>query len=149
MKEYVKELSSNLKYIRHELKNDTYYVYCETKTKKFKHPEKNITTTSVKHKYNRNVDDISYNGKKVKLVIKVKIFIFYNLEDEKNSFVEPLDFLSDNYERSRRTKRLEKYILDVSNLGSSISAEKTLKRNGVKISDTSINRMIKKKEPNS
>ena len=75
----------------------------------------------------------------------MKIFIFYNLEDEKNSFVEPLDFLSDNYERSRRTKRLEKYILDVSNLGSSISAEKTLKRNGVKISDTSINRMIKKK----
>lgn len=146
MKEYVKELSKNLKYIKHELKDDTYYVYCETKTKKFKHPEKNIITKSVKHRYNRNVDDIAYNGKKVKLIIRVKVFIFRNLKDEKNEFVEPLEFLSDKYERSRRTKRLEEYILDVSNLGSSISAEKTLKRNGVKISDTSINRMIKKKQ---
>ena len=146
MKEYVKELSKNLKYIKHELKDDTYYVYCETKTKKFKHPEKNITTKSVKHRYDRSVDDIAYNGKKVKLIINVKVFIFRNLKDEKNEFVEPLEFLSDKYERSRRTKRLEEYILDVSNLGSSISAEKTLKRNGVKISDTSINRMIKKKQ---
>ena len=83
------------------------------------------------------------------MVIKVKIFAFYNLKDEKNEYVETLDFLSDNYQRSRRTKRLEEYILDVSNLGSSIAAEKTLKRNGVKISDTSINRLIKKSKANS
>lgn len=149
MKEYIKGLSSNLKYIRHELRNNTYYVYCETKTKKINHPEKNIMTKSIKHRYSRNVDDISFNGKKVKLVINVKVFVFYDLKNEKNMFVEPLEFLSDNYQRSRRTKRLEEYILDVSNLGSSISAEKTLKRNGVKISDTSINRMIKKNKSNS
>lgn len=146
MKEYIQELSKNLRYIKHELKNDTYYVYCVTKTKKMKHPEKDIFTKSVKHRYNRKVDDISFNGKKVKLIINVKIFIFNNLNDKKNSFVEPLDFLSDNYQRSRRTKRLEKYILDVANLGSAIASEKTLKRNGIKISDTSINRLIKKNE---
>ncbi len=145
MKEYIKELDSNLKYMRYELKDDTYYIYCETKTKKFKHPNKNITTKSVKHRYDRLVDDIPFNGKKVKLVINVKVFAFYKLKGEKNQFVETLDFVSENYKRSRRTKRLENYILDVSNLGSAISAEKTLKRNGVKISDTSINRMIKKK----
>ena len=149
MKEYLKELSNNLKYIRHELIDNTYYIYCETKTKKFKHPEKNIITKSIKHKYSRKVQDISFNNKKVVLIIEVKVFVFYNLKDEKNEFVENLDFVSDNYQRSRRTKRLEEYILDVSNLGSAVSAEKTLKRNGVKISDTSINRLIKKNEFNS
>ena len=77
MKEYIKELSKDLNYISHELKDDTYYVYCETKTKTFRHPEKNITTKSVKHRYTRNIDDIPCNGKKVKLVVKVKVFVFY------------------------------------------------------------------------
>jgi len=144
MKEYLKELSKNLKYIKYELKDNTYYVYCETKTKKFKHPEKNLITKSIKHRYSRIVDDIPFNGKKVKLIIVVKVFAFYNLKNEKSQFVESLDFISDKYKRSRRTKRLEEYILDIANLGSAISAEKTLKRNGIKISDTSINRMIKK-----
>lgn len=146
MKEYIRELSKNLRYLSHELKDNTYYVYCETKTKQFKHPEKKLFTKSIKHRYDRKVDDISFNGKKVILIIKVKVFVFYNIKDEKNEFVEPLEFLSDNYQRSRRTKRLEQYILDVSNLGSAISSEKTLKRNGVEISDTSINRLIKKKQ---
>lgn len=146
MKEYIKALSKNLKYLGHELKDDTYYVYCETKTKKFNHPNKNISTKSVKHRYTRAVDDISFNEKKVKLIVKVKIFKFRNLTDEKNEFVEPLDFISENFERARRTKRLEEYILDISNNGSAIASEKTLKRNGVSISDTSINRIIKKKQ---
>ena len=76
MKEYVKTLDKNLKYIRHELVDDTYYIYCETKTKEFKHPEKDIKTKSVKHRYTRNVDDIPFNGKKVRLIIKLKVFLF-------------------------------------------------------------------------
>ena len=146
MKEYVKTLSNNLKYINHELINDVYYIYCETKTKEFKHPEKNIKTKSIKHRYTRNVDDIPFNEKKVRLIIKVKVFLFRNITNEKNQFVENLDFLSEDYQRSRRTKRLENFILDIANNGSAISTEKTLNRNGVKISDTSINRMFKKKE---
>lgn len=144
MKEYIKTLDKNLKYIKHELIDDVYYIYCETKTKEFKHPEKNIKTKSIKHRYTRNVDDIPFNGKKVRLIIKVKVFLFRNIKDEKNQFVENLCFLSDDYQRSRRTKRLENFILDIANNGSAISTEKTLKRNGVKISDTSINRMFKK-----
>lgn len=148
MKEYIKSLDKNLKYIRHELIDDTYYVYCETKTKKFKHPTKDITTKSIKHRYQRKINDISFCGKKVVIVLTVKVFAFYKLKDEKNEFVEKLDFISDKYERSRRTKRLEEYILDVANNGSANEVEKTLKRNGVKISDTSINRLIKKNKNN-
>lgn len=146
MKEYIKTLDKNLKYVKHELVDDTYYIYCETKTKEFKHPEKDIKTKSVKHRYTRNVDDIPFNGKKVRLIIKVKVFLFRSISNEKNQFVENLDFLSDDYQRSRRTKRLESFILDFANNGSAISTEKTLKRSGVRISDTSINRMFKKKE---
>lgn len=142
MKEYLKELDKNLIYKKHELKDGIYYIYCETNTKKFKHPTKNIYTKSVKDRYTRIIDDIPFCRKQVKLVLTVKRFAFYDLKEE---YREDLDFLSNNYIRNRRTERLEEYILDIANNGSSNATEKTLKRNGVKISDTSINRLIKKK----
>lgn len=142
MKEYLKELDRNLIYKKHELKNGIYYIYCETNTKEFKHPTKNIYTKSIKDRYKRVIDDIPFCGKQVKLVLTVKRFAFYDLKEE---YREDLVFLSDKYIRNRRTERLENYILDIANNGSSNATEKTLKRNGVKISDTSINRLIKKK----
>lgn len=146
MEEYIKNLDSNLMYISHEFINDTYYVYCKTKTNRLKHPTKDITTESVKHRYSRNIQDIPFSGKKVIIVLEVKVFKFNKIKGEKNEYVEPLNFMSDKFKRSRRTKRLEQFILDVSNNGSAIATEKTLKRNGIKISDTSINRLIKKNE---
>jgi len=145
MKEYIKSLDENLKYIKHEEKKEAIYIYCETKTKKIKHPTKNIETKSIKHRYDRIIDDLPFANKKIKLVLKVKVFNFRKLPNKENLMVETLAFLSEKYQRSKRTKRLEKYILDIANNGSSISTEKTLNRLGVKISDTTLNRMIKKK----
>lgn len=146
MKELISDFKDELVYKRYEFRDGTYYVYCETKSKSFKHPEKNIITTSVKCVYNKTIDDLPFNDKPVKLIVKVKIYAFYDLENEKKYFTEKLSFISENYEKFQRTKRLEKYILDAAASTSSNAAEKILKKHGVKISDTSINRMILKKK---
>ncbi len=145
MKEFIREFKDELHYIRYELKDGTYYIYCETKSKKFKHPEKDIITSSIKDTYNKTIDDLPFNNKPVKLIIKMKIYAFYNLTNERKYFTEKLNFLSEDNKTIKRTKRLDKYILDTAATTSSNAAEKMLKKHGVNISDTTINRMILKK----
>lgn len=145
MKEFIKDFKDELRYVRYELKDEIYYIYCETKSKKFKHPDKDIITSSIKDTYNKTVDDLPFNNIPVKLVIKMKIYAFYNLTNERKYFKEQLSFLSDQNKGFRRTKRLEKYILDTAATTSSNAAEKMLKMHGINISDTTINRMILKK----
>lgn len=145
MKEFIKDFKDELRYVRYELKDGIYYIYCETKSKKFKHPDKDIITSSIKDTYNKTVDDLPFNNIPVKLVIKMKIYAFYNLTNERKYFKEQLSFLSDQNKGFRRTKRLEKYILDTAATTSSNAAEKMLKMHGINISDTTINRMILKK----
>ena len=145
MEEIVKELSENLEYIKYELKDNKYYIYCKTKTREFKHPTKEIITNKIKTKYTKKVYDLPIAGKLVILIIEAKVFYFPQLKGEKNQFAEQLDFLDTNNKINYKTKRLTEYILDICHNTSAISAEKTLKRNGIKISDTTINRLIKKK----
>lgn len=145
MKEFIKDFKDELRYVRYELKDGIYYIYCETKSKKFKHPDKDIITSSIRDTYNKTVDDLPFNNIPVKLVIKMKIYAFYNLTNERKYFKEQLSFLSDQNKGFRRTKRLEKYILDTAATTSSNAAEKMLKMHGINISDTTINRMILKK----
>lgn len=142
MEEYLRDLDENLIYKCYEKKDNIYYIYCETNTQCFKHPTLDIVTDKVKDRYIRRIADLPFCGTPVKIVVTCKRFVFYDLNE---SYREKLNFLSDDYTRSRRTKRLDNYILDVANNGSSNATEKTLKRNGVDISDTSINRLIKKK----
>lgn len=146
MEEYIRTLDANLEYKGYELKDDVYYVHCESTTTTFKHPTKELYTSSIKMRYKRKIADIAFNGIQTKIVLNVKVFKFKNLNDEKNEFAEKFDFISDTYKVNKRTKRLEQYILDLANNGSSNRTEKTLKRNGVNISDTTINRLIKKTE---
>lgn len=145
MKEFIKDFKDELRYVRYELKDGIYYIYCETKSKTFKHPDKDIITSSKKDTYNKTVDDLPFNNIPVKLVIKMKIYAFYNLTNERKYFTEQLSFLSDQNKGFHRTKRLEKYILDTAATTSSNAAEKMLKKHGINISDTTINRMILKK----
>lgn len=145
MEEYLKGLDENLIYKYCEKVDNTYYIYCETNTQCFKHPTLDLVTYNVKDRYVRKIDDLSFCGSFVKLVVTCKRFAFYDLNE---TYSEKLDFVSDYNQRSRRTKRLDEYVLDVANNGNSNATEKTLKRNGVNISDTTINRLIlSKKKP--
>jgi hypothetical protein len=146
MEEYIRALDANLEYKGYELKDDVYYVYCESTSTTFKHPTEELYTNNIKTRYKRKIDDIAFNGKQTKIILTVKVFKFKNLNAGKNEFAEKFDFISDTYKVNKRTKRLEQYILDLANNGSSNRTEKTLKRNGVNISDTTINRLIKKKQ---
>lgn len=146
MKELIKTLSDNLVYKGYELKDNIYYVFCETKTKKYKHPITGVVTKSIKDTRKRILSDTAFNGKEVKIVVTLKVFAFKDKNKVKEYITEKLDFVSDLYKKSQRTSRLENYILDFSNNSSAIATEKSLKRNGIKISDTTINRLIKKKQ---
>lgn len=142
MEEYLKGLDENLIYKNYEKRDNTYYIYCETNTQRFKHPTLDLVSDKVKDRYIRKIDDLPFGGNSVKLIITCKRFVFYDLNE---SYSETLNFVSDYYKLGRRTKRLDNYILDVANNGSSHAVEKTLKRNGVNTSDTTIDRLILKK----
>lgn len=143
MEEYVRDYLDELNYINYEFKEGVYSIYCETKSTSMKNSTTNVITKSVKDRKKRTVYDIPFNNYPVKLIITIKLYSFKNENGKKYSIREPLSFIADKKRDS--TQRLYDYILNSAASQSSHSTELVLRKQGIKISDTTIDRMIKKK----
>ena len=130
MQEYLDGLKSNLIYIKHIYKKKVLQIYCETKI------EANI---KVHEKQERVVKDLPFGEYKVELHILAKRF--YKDEEARKTVSEKFKFINDT---GRRTKRLDKKILEINKETNTIGAERLLKDNFADVSDTTILRMIKK-----
>ena len=92
-------------------------------------------------RYQREIQDLPMQGKKVVLLVSTRKFFCDNDACCKRTFSERHTFADAN---GKRTKRLEKNILFTSSQLSSINASKVLKNSNVDISKSSICVLLKK-----
>lgn len=95
--------------------------------------------------YTRSFNDLPILGKKSNIILKNRKFFCNNSDCKYKTFVETFDFLKS---KVKKTKRIEEYIVNVSQNTSSLDAERMLKKNVVKSGKSSILNLLKKRNFN-
>lgn len=125
MNNIIKFLDNNLEYLAHEMVEDTIYItvvsnwtlvecrYCSKESKK------------LHSYYTRSFQDLPIQDKKVIIIIKNRKFICENHERSKKTFSENFNCIEF---KSKKSKRLIKYIVDLSMRVSSIDASNILRK---------------------
>lgn len=116
-----------------------------SKTNRFFCPYCGHPSDKVHSRYQREVQDLPIQGKRVILLIATRKLFCYNPECQKKTFSERHPFVSI---KGKKTTRLENSILNKSLDVSSISASKLLASEGISISKSSICAMLKKNAGN-
>lgn len=134
MKSYLNQLDESLIFIRSEINNKTMIIYCEFK------PD---LDRKVHSRQISIIKDIPYGSYKVELHLLVKKF--FNIDDNSSNLTtsEKPSFLGSS---KRRTKRLDDLIIETCKEMSAIGCERFIKNNIADVSDSTILRMLKKKQ---
>lgn len=131
MQNFLDQLNDNLIYVSDVEDGKTLRIYCKVKRLDY----------YIRGYKTRVLKDINFGNKFV--ILSIKLPIYYKDKNKKESFVHPLsccDF------KSRKTKRLEEYIIDNIKESSAIGLERTIKKHICDLSDSSILRILKKNQ---
>ncbi|MGY3713766.1 transposase family protein [Lactococcus petauri] len=90
--------------------------------------------------YERMIQDLPINGKRVELKVKTRKLQCQNEECTTKYFVQPLDFVRPS---SLKTQRLEDIIIEISIPTSLIQATFILNRLGIKMSKSALSELLK------
>lgn len=142
MQDYINMLSHNLKYISKNEDNNSIIFLVESTVKSPICPYCGTPSSRCHSKYKKSFDDLPLNNKKVTVEIYNRKMFCDNKYCNHKTFSETYDFVD---RRAKKTKRLVKYILDISINMSSISAQNTLRKNGIKIGKSTICTFLKKR----
>ena len=142
MNEIIKMLDNNLEYIEHKICEDIIYIKVKSTRKKVICPYCNTTFTKLHSYYKKSFADLPIQSKKVIIVINNRKMLCNNPKCNHKTFAETFDFLSPN---SKRTKRLENEIINISMGLSSTVASKILSDNVANISKSTICELLKKR----
>lgn len=142
MNDYINELSENLELVSTEKNKNGYVFLVESKLKSVECPYCGSSSSKCHSKYYKTFDDIPLNGKRVTIKIRNRKMFCQNPDCDHKTFSETFDFVA---RHAKRTKRLDDYVLDISKNISSLNAEKTLKKNGIKIGKSTICTFLKKR----
>ena len=142
MQDYINMLSSNLRYISKEENEKGIKFLVESTVDSPICPYCGIPSNRCHSKYKKSFDDLPLNNKKVTIEIYNRKMFCDNDKCDHKTFSETYDFVD---RRAKKTKRLVDYILDISVNMSSISAQNTLRKNGVKIGKSTICTFLKKR----
>ena len=141
MDQIIKLLDTNLKYLYHEILDDTLYIFVESIRVEVPCPFCG-TLSSKKHStYQRSFQDLPIQGKKVQVVIHNRKMFGTNMQCTYKTFAERFTWL-DN--KSKKTKRLQEEIIRLSLNCSSVTASKILSRNTVTVGKSTICNLLKK-----
>jgi hypothetical protein len=142
MDEFLANLCEKLKYVSHEYEaDDSVKIFCRMDGGIAVCPYCGQSSDKVNKRYKRVLKDSPFGDKKVTLIVKFNSYFCKNDECSHFSFAETVGFAEPF---ATRTKRLEKQILEAAIGSSGIGAERYLRRNVATVSDTTINRIIKK-----
>lgn len=143
--ELIKELNKNLVVIDSQKKENTIYIKCEMKTSQSKCPYCESLSNSIHSKYIRTISDLPIQNNKVKLLIIVRKFFCSNPNCNHKTFGEKLNFVET---KSVKTNRLIEYINTIGLRDSAMDAVRTLAESGIKISSSTVLRIVKKNKNN-
>lgn len=146
MNNIVKFLDNNLEYVKHEVIEDTIYITVVSNRTLVKCPYCSKESKKLHSYYIRSFQDLPIQDKKVIVVIKNRKFICENQECSKKTFSENFSCIEF---KSKKSKRLIKYIIDLSMRISSIDASNMLRKNVVNVGKSTIYNILKKRETRS
>ncbi len=132
MQKYLDLLDTNLIFIKSERIDDTFKIYCESKTDDYR---------KIHSRKFRVIRDINYDNLKVKLHILNKKYFNEDPFSTKLTTSKKFKFINTT---GRRTKRLDEYILNLCAETSVIGCERIIKNKIADVSDSSILRLLKK-----
>lgn len=112
-------LDDDLEYVSHSVDGIKITIYCQSKCGGAKCPYCGMEANKVHSVYERNIQDLPIQGKKVKIVLMRRKYFCANAECVHKTFAERFKFFDG---MARKTKRLETEILRVSLSQSSVSA---------------------------
>lgn len=132
MIDYLRNLDSKLLYIKHTIEDGIMKITCETAP---------TEDRPVHSRQERIVKDLPLGEYKVELHILAKKYFNDNPSSKKQTIAETFDFVS---ARGRRTKRLDRRLLQMTGEMSTIGLERLVRKQFVDVSDTTILRIVKK-----
>ena len=142
MQKYIELLSDKLKYIDLIIEDNTIIFEVESTVDEPICPYCGEISTRKHSSYKKSFMDIPLNNKKVLIRINNRKMFCDNEACSHKTFAEVYDFVE---RKSKKTKRLKEYILDISVNMSSISAQDLLRKNGVDIGKSTICTFLKKR----
>ncbi|PEB52876.1 hypothetical protein CON65_14515 [Bacillus pseudomycoides] len=134
MNDVVKLLDENLRYISHEIIEDTLFIRVASEKLSLTCPSCSITSTKVHSRYERTFHDLPIQGKKVVYVI-----------NNRKTFAEQFLFLP---YKAKKSTRLEQEIMKIAKNVSLLVAEKILNRGIAKVGKSTICNLLKKNNRN-
>lgn len=144
MERLIKELDENLKMLETKYDDEIIELHVEYGNEKISVcPKCGGSSARVHSRHTTYAWDLPIQNHKVKLIFHVKELFCDNEKCPQKIFVERFDFLGNT---KKRTKRLEKYILDVSKSSSAMQTERLMRDSVAEISNDTIMRLVKKKK---
>lgn len=141
MREIVEMLSKQVEYVSHENLCDEIIIHIKSREDVAYCPYCGELSTRVHSRYNRRLQDLPIQGRKVKLKIERRKYFCTNPECAHGTFVEAFDFFEG---KETKTNRLQKEILRVSLTQSSVSAARYLKASVADVGKSTICNLLKK-----
>lgn len=141
MNEFIRELSTEYILDDYKIKKDVVVFSISSKCKELVCPYCGEKSNHVHSTYEREIQDLPMQNKKVILLVKTRKMFCRNDLCSKKTFSEKHCFVDRN---GKKTRRLEEKIIYTSTQLSSINASKVLKTSRIDICKSSICEMLKK-----
>lgn len=146
MDEFIKLLDEHLDYIKHEIVEDSVFIYVASNREEVTCPYCGCKSSKVHSTYKRSCQDLPIMGKKSQIVINNRKMRCLNPDCDHTTFAEKFDFLQ---AKGKKTRRLLDKIIDVSLNVSSLAAADILKDGIADVGKSTICNLLKKKYPYS
>ena len=137
----IKMMDGKLEYKTHLFEGDSVYIYVKSSENQADCPHCGKESKKVHLMYERKIQDLPIQGKKVLIFLERKNYFCYNAECRHRTFAERFDFFEP---KARKTKRLQAEILRVSLNQSSVSAAKYLSASVANVGKSTICNLLKK-----
>ncbi|MED1384131.1 transposase family protein [Bacillus mycoides] len=145
MDDVVKMLDEKLRYLSHEIVEDTLFIQIASERLLAICPCCNTASTKVHSRYERTFHDLPIQGKKVVYVINNRKMFCHHAQCHRKTFAEQFSFLP---YKAKKSTRLEQEIMKISKNVSSLVAEKILNRGIAKVGKSTICNLLKKNNQN-
>lgn len=141
MEEFISALDPNYQLDKYHIKDNIAVFYISSKMKEVKCPYCGALSSKVHSSYEREIQDLPMQNRKVVLLVKTRKMFCSNCQCEKKTFSERHMFTQNN---GKKTARLIQNILYTSTQLSSVNAAKIMKSNSIEVGKSSICSLLKK-----
>jgi transposase len=141
MKEVIKLLDEDLKYVKHEIKGPELWIEIKSVREEAKCPYCGQSSRHIHSRISRKLKDLPIQGKKVILCLEQRKYFCKNKKCRYKTFAERFNFFDS---KATKTHRLQEEILRVALTQSSVAASRYLRASVADVGKSTICNLVKK-----